>query len=345
MIPLLRQTTCRAFVPTVGEFLWNMLTAGACLACATGIDGHDLRTSFFGFVRQDVHELAPGHVRDCPAQLAVLEHPTDIQALDNDEAKGKDQTAGDLIVMLTPAVGDVSVNLLDARDRLITIRAAQLLTGFRPLGAAQFGQGVLEIARVRLLPSVAIGEEARQPHVDADVRKIARIDSDIGQFAREHNKPFSRFPLETDSLDCAFDRAMELDADRPDVLNVEAIAEKLRTIGKSEFNAVEPIAAFESWVTGFCCAFLNATEEIVKRFFAPLHRLSGRMNIEASVIRIRSSLHREPTREIEITHRRTTALPSVLLPLKAEVIETPMRLKGNAKIALLIRVREQAVFE
>ena len=159
MIPLLRQAARRAFMPTVGKFLRNILTAGACLACALRIDGHDLRTSLVCYMRQDAHELAPGDIRDCPVQLVILEHPLDVQALHNDEAEGKDQTASDLIVMLAALVGDARMNGSQMSDGLATVGSAFLLAGDGAANPAQFGQGVFQVARVGLLASVRVGQE------------------------------------------------------------------------------------------------------------------------------------------------------------------------------------------
>lgn len=224
MIPLLRKSTSRAVMPTVREVLSYLLTAGACLACAFGINGHELNTSFFGFVLQNVKEAAPGDIRDCPAQLAVLEHPLDVQAFRNEETEGFDQTAGDLIVVLAPAVDDVSMDLLQANDGFAaTIASLISLAGYRPLGAAKFRQRFTQVSRVGFRVTVAAREKMRQAHIDAYARQITRLDRNVWKFAGEDDEPFAGFSFDPHRLNLAFDGPMHLDADRADVLNIEAI--------------------------------------------------------------------------------------------------------------------------
>ena len=105
------------------------------------------------------------------------------------------------------------------------------------------------------------------------------------------------------------------------------------------------LTTLETRVADLGCTFLDAPEEVAERLIAAAHRgLRGR-EIEASVIGVRSALGLEPAREVAVVHRRMAALPGMLFPFKAGVVQTPVRFQGSGKLALLVGVREQAVFE
>jgi hypothetical protein len=346
MIPVQRQIAVWALVPANREVFTNLAAAtAALLACATGIDFHNYNTSFFSFVFQYVHEAAPSGIRDCPGQPVVPEHPLDVQAFDSDQTIGKDQTTGDLKVMLAANVLDASMNPLQTMDGLPSVLPAFLFATDGTTVAAKNGKLVLEITRVRLGLAVTGCQEVRQTHVDADGRLATVRDRNVWQLAREDDIPLARFTLERDGLDRVFHRSMQLDADRTDVLNAKTVSDEPDAITVSwESETVEAVPALEARVA-WLLADLDATEEVLKRPLQPSHRgLSGR-KIQASEVGIDEPFRLEPRGLFGVLHRSLFGFVSRLPLFETLVVEPPMRFEHDTKVALLVGVGPQSVLE
>jgi hypothetical protein len=211
MIPMQRQTTVRAIMPAFRKCFAHFLSAAAALlACTTGIDFHEPHASLFSFAAQYAHEAAPGSVRDCPAESVAPQHPQDVEALHCNQAVGKDQTTGDLMMMLTAQVAHAGMNPLQAAHRLAAIAAAFLLAGDGTAGAAQLGQGFLEAARIGFPFAVGRSEERFLPHVDTHGRLAGINNRHVGQLAGKHDVPLAGFALQGDGLDRTLNRAVQL---------------------------------------------------------------------------------------------------------------------------------------
>ena len=89
-------------MPTIPERLADFLPANTLLRSPARINRHEPHASFLSFALQYAQEAAPGDITDCPGKPAVSEHPLDVQALDSDQATGKDQSQSRLVVMLAP---------------------------------------------------------------------------------------------------------------------------------------------------------------------------------------------------------------------------------------------------
>src|SRR5512135_2897203 len=86
--------------------------------------------------------------------------------------------------MLLAEVPHPGVDLGALALRLATVlRALDLATDGPRL--AEFREGILEVARVRLPIAARSGEESLQTHVDTDGRLVGGEDRDVGQLARE----------------------------------------------------------------------------------------------------------------------------------------------------------------
>ena len=320
--------------------------AAALLTGATGIDFHELRPSFFGFAAQDVQEAGPAGVTDRAGQPAVRQHPFDVERFDSDETEREDQATGDGVVVLASQVLDAGVNLLKAADGLAAVLATLLLAGDGAAGDAQLRQGGLEVARVGLALSLAGGEEGFQPHVDTDRRQGGRLHAQVPQVARRDDKPLVRLALERQRLDRAFHGPMQLDADRADVLDAQAVAGQTDAVAVAGvLDAIEAVAPLEPRIARPRGFLLDPAEEVRKRLVQAPHRGLGGREVEAGEEGIRPPLALEPCRLFRVLHRALSGFVGRFPLVQASVVQSAVRLQSGSQLALLIGVGEQAVLE
>lgn len=88
--------------------------AGAFLRCASGVNAQHSTTGTFSLVRGELHELAPGHVRDASIDGAVSVglHVLNVKVLEDDQAEAVDELAALLVREVGAPVGGVKVRLI-----------------------------------------------------------------------------------------------------------------------------------------------------------------------------------------------------------------------------------------
>ena len=105
---------------------------------------------------------------------------------------------------------------------LAAVLAALLLAGQASLLPAKLGQGCFEIPRIGLLLARRTWSGTRSsPTSIPTAGLVDRLDLHVSEIAGEDHIPLAGFPLKSDGLDLTFDRSMQLDPDRPDVLDAE----------------------------------------------------------------------------------------------------------------------------
>ena len=127
----------RAAVDAFAERLLHDRLAGAAdLRRTTGVDLHDVASSFFRFDAQPVQEAAPRGVRDLTRQHAARQ-ANDVEGLDVDAVVPLDEGLGDQDVHRPSLLGDVEV--MSRQDA-----ACLLPTPRTPLAAAEATLGALQ---------------------------------------------------------------------------------------------------------------------------------------------------------------------------------------------------------
>lgn len=332
-------------MPTLRKRFGYFLPAYTLLACALGINCHELHASFLGFALQHAQEAAPGDIADCPSQSAVPEHPTDIQAFDSNQAISKDQFQSYLVMMLAPKVADASVDFLDTTNSLPPVASTLFLSTDSTTRAAQSGQSILEITRIWFLLALTRSEKRFQPHVDTNGGLAVVHDWHVWQFAGEDGVPLARFALNRHGFDFSLNGPMQLDASHANVLNAETFADKPNAVAVSgESEAIESVPPLKARITQLL-AVLDPAKEVFKRPLQPTHcRLRGR-EVESSEERIREPFVLEPCRLFCVLNRSFFGFIGVIPLFQASVVETPMRFEHDAQFAFLISVCPQAIAE
>src|SRR5690554_1236332 len=125
-------------------------TTGALLRRASGVNQRHTTTSFFRFVRSELHELTPGHI--CYAlvdgSLAVLLHVLNVKVLEGDELVLVHQPARLLMSKVAATVGGAAVSVLQGANHLASLWTSLCKSLFLAL---QTGN----VSRVSLRPSLA----------------------------------------------------------------------------------------------------------------------------------------------------------------------------------------------
>ncbi len=84
----------------------NRTTGRAHLRGVGGVDQHDLRTSLFRFVRQQVLELRQPRVVGAKGQVVVGGHERERQVFERNQPVGVGKLAGELVPEVAALVGD-----------------------------------------------------------------------------------------------------------------------------------------------------------------------------------------------------------------------------------------------
>ena len=273
----------RADVHPIRERLFDLrhrAARRASLRRVPGIDRDHSRTSIFRFVREYLEELRPARV------VRGLREPGPRDALDvegfvGDQAVAVYQLTGLLVVEVSSLVRRLLVQTSDFRTSLTAAMGAFLLPGYGALRPPEFLLSLPVVAR--RLNRLVVGryEEALQPEVNANSRTTPGGFGRIPELAGEDHVPFPASPLDGDGLDGPFERAMQLDLDVSDVLEVEPLAllEPTTAPVRRELDGSKPILRLEPRIARSLTG-PDAAEESRKRSIQPTERSLGRREVE-----------------------------------------------------------------
>jgi hypothetical protein len=246
----------------------------------------------------------------------------------------------------------VSRFLMQAGDSLASFAAASrslLLSGYRPVRPTKFLVRLAIVAR--RLHGLAIGgnEEALKPKVYAYLSSVCSSFRDIPEIAREDHVPLDARAPDADGLDNSIDRAVQLDLDVPDVLEVEPSVVLQAAAVRGKLDGPEPLFRFESGVAGFAplesVPGLHAPEERLECFVQPTKcRLSGR-EVQSREARKRPAGLFEPARLFAVVYGAFFGFVHVSPLPKSKVVQAAVRLKHRVQCLRLRAVRIEPVFE
>ena len=178
-------------------------------------------SSLFRFLSEDVEEGCPTCIVR-GLRKPASDDTSDVEGFVGYQAVSGYQVPSPLVVEISALIGCL---LVQARNALAGLAAAIrtfLLPGERPLRSAELLLGVPVV--VRWLHGLTFGgnEEALEPEVYAYHCTLFGRCGRLPEVTREDNVPLSAAALDGDGLDSPLDRAVQLDLDVADVLNVES---------------------------------------------------------------------------------------------------------------------------
>jgi hypothetical protein len=326
-------------------FEYNLTASRTLLGRSPGIDFHEFDPGTFGLGSKRQNEVAPGNIADRPAQPIVLEQFVDAQALDRDKSVATDQFQSSLVMMLASEVRHSCVGPGNLLASFAAVLAVPFFTGEASLFPAKLRKCCFEVPRIGLFLARVRGEKRGQPDVDSDSGIGRRLNLYVSEIAREDHIPLVGFPNQSDGLDLTFDRSMQFDPDRPDVLDAEPLPVELDSVAVSgELDRIESVSSFEPRESGFLACF-DSSKECDVGFVKSPHCRLGAAEVEASEERIHPSFVLEPTRAIRIADRRFVDLVGKLSVIKADIVQATMRFEHRFKLSLLILVCPESELE
>ena len=244
-------------------------------------------------------------------------------------------------MQVAPGVGDLRMNSGHLAPLLPSVLSVAFPARKPALRNAQFLQFPLQRLHRRDLLAVARRDERLDPNIQANCcPAMTRSGQNILRFTRQHNEPLIHLAADRDRLDLAFPRAVQVDADKTDVLEADLIAGQLHAVAERGIGeAVKPVPRLETGITRRFARF-GAAEERLKGSVQAAHRSLRGREVQAGEIRIRLPLLFEPAALIGVLHREP-----MLLVLIAALLQAAMRFERDLDLARLVGVWFQAVFE
>ena len=91
-----------------------------------------------GFVLQLAHKLPPANITDGFRQAVVLQQVLDLQALETDRLVLTNELCRELVLIVTPSIGNSRMKTSDFHTRFCPVLTALFLLGKVTLGTGQF---------------------------------------------------------------------------------------------------------------------------------------------------------------------------------------------------------------
>jgi len=112
--------------PHAQNFRNHRAATGAPLRCASGVDAQHCATGAFSLVRGELHELAPGRIRNTLINgvVPVRWHVGNVQVFKNDQTKAVDRFTAFLMCKVGAVVGRPLVGVVERPYRLAPLWAA-----------------------------------------------------------------------------------------------------------------------------------------------------------------------------------------------------------------------------
>jgi hypothetical protein len=99
-----------AYIDTHGERHFLSVTAPAAnLARVSWVYSFKRPASVFGFAFRHREKASPGHIADCLGEMAIPDHPANVQIFDRDRIKASDQIGRNLVVEILATARDFQV--------------------------------------------------------------------------------------------------------------------------------------------------------------------------------------------------------------------------------------------
>lgn len=236
------------------------LTSAAPLGGAVGIHSYDSSTGTFRLVVEHGEECSPAGIMNGPG-VDGARHVGNVQVFDDDQTVVINELAADFVVEVGSLVTNMGEGLLQCPDRLpTTIAAATPPTDFALCSPDLRGCGSF-VSGVGDLSTIAQGGECGESDINPNGigRRFKREADDL---SKEQGVPLAGFPFDRDGFDDAFERAVPLDLQLPDSLQVEAPGwtQGASVIPLRESQRVVSPMTTKAWIPCLLVGFYTAKE-------------------------------------------------------------------------------------
>ena len=257
------------------------------------------------------------------------------------------QSMGLFVVKVPPLVcGDLLVEPGDTLTSFTAAIRALLLPGKRTLSPPELLQSLPVVARRCYDLTTRGGKEALQSEVYADRRSVASGFGSIPNVADEDSVSLTARLLDGNGLYLPRNRAMQLDLDMPDVLEVKPpILLQPATIAVGgKLDQPEAVPVPEAWIAR-CFTDLQPAEERFEGAIQPPERSLSAKEVGHRKVRLGPVGFLESARLLTIGDDAILGLVDIPAFCESVVVQTAVSFDHRIKSFRLRAVRIQAVFE
>lgn len=253
-------------------------TEGTILARPVGVNLQEHATGPFCLVRGTPEEFPPCGVADAFGKMMIADHVLDLQVLNRNHAVLVDDSARDLVCKVHALISDLLMLPGQLLDGLSPITPAFLSSAHSTLSYSDISLGISKEPRIFNKLSVAGNSKVFNANIDANRRFPfgQRIDCNL---AGEYGVPLGPFSLEGKRFYLSFERAVHLNFDNADALNLQPVVGRdvtpIAPCRKGE--AVKAVSSLESGVAWFFTRFHAAEESLVSLVCAAKDILTARV--------------------------------------------------------------------
>jgi hypothetical protein len=319
-------------------------TGATLLRCVGRWDYNDPHASAYRLAMQDSKKVPPADIMCGLGQSRACD-TLNVQGFMRDQTVVAHQLARDLVVKVTPLIGDVQMLFGKILYRLFAPVALLLFARDGALGASQRRLGLAVVAWRSNRAPIRCHQEDLEAKVNASSRQRGRHDLSVRQFTGEDDMPAIGFTFEGDGLDCAFNEPMQFDLDVADVLKVDHRAIQLATVAVSrEFQSIKAPLSFETGIAR-CLTSLDSAEERLKGTIQPTQSRLATGEIGSSQVGIGGAFVLQARRLLSIRDRLLPLLPGSLALGKCSVVEATVCLQHLSQRLFLLGSGIQSVLE
>lgn len=336
--------------PHAQIFSYNLAATRAPLRCVLRRHGHHLRASLFRFALQQLPEHPQSSVVSAQGDMMIVYHKAKVQVLNRDQSVGGGKLASCFVPEVHPLVLDMFVLFGDLKSSLMFTTGTLLAASHPALLAAQVSERFTQPAGVLDQRPVREGQQAVQPHIDTDLGCFTLDNLRVWKLDLEADVPPPDGALDNDVLNLGVirDRAVVLDLDLPDVLDIEQgppliIESQLAPVAVGKLETIEATASFEAWIAGRFSSHDSAKEGakgLVQLAKCVLH--AGEVQ-ESQSVRVVATHLSKVLGLLHVRHTHTGFFVDITALLKRRVVHITREVEKVGQLLDLPSVGIQAV--
>ena len=320
----------------------NLITARTHLRRATWINLYTRSASFFRFAEQDIDEGIPRSVSDAFGKVVVSQKTFRVKIFNSNEIVAFHKVSGNFVGSITPLISNVLVKSLEFQNSFTSTIRTFLSASYFALKSSQLPFGLAQIFGRSKELAIRSSYQIANTHVKAHkcscwLKKFWSV------FHRKADVISISLSLDYCCFDDTVNRAMQLDFDVANMLDIQGFAFDSHAVIVGELHRVKSITSFESWVSECFTSFYSAKERSV-RLIKPAKGALARAEVGLLVVFVGFPCCLVRNRLLTVGNRFFPFFPGVFAFSKGIVVEMPMRLKHSVNRLNLLLVWIQSVF-
>jgi len=316
------QTADRTMMNTNSKsFRYDSSAVGAPLCCAVGVNPDKLSASFFRFAFKYGKELSPASIRYAFGKMMILNHVCNLKVFNGYPAVSVNNISSELVSKVFALILGLLILLRQQLDSLASVASTFLAPRHFSVCFTKCCLCFSEVSRIPYRLIVAGDSERCESHINSNlpIRNGQRFSiNSIGK----HRIPFATLPLDCDSLDFSFQRAMHLDFNFANIQHIEPITLELDAVAIGwECDRVKAMPASKSRKPWLLFSLLKPSKESLERFIKSAKHVLSSTVVQKCVFGICVPNLFNLIGLVIVVKRNVVLLPSVSAFLKPSIIK------------------------